>query len=263
MAVLNALVHRPISDVLDVGLADEEALDRITRFVNDVDPQVLPPRARCVWEAVGDVRDGLTAAVYHRLNVFEIEQDLAEACRIAYAIVPEDVVESPITMAVPAKKLAYEYHAFLFAIRRTLEYLARGLANYFDRSSKSFRRLPKALDGAPPPAVSDAVVEQLSKSLSALDGVLSRPDERAPRDRVAHTRPEEPGTLNIKFFPEGNVVVHLVGGAEDFDLSSRTEQSSMQLASLLEERCELVERVAIELLARLPEFKEAAVAALA
>ena len=37
----------------------------------------------------------------------------------------------------------------------------------------------------------------------------------------------------------------------------------MQLASLLEERCELVERVAIELLARLPEFKEAAVAALA
>lgn len=261
MLALNTLVYEPLRDVIAVGLPDVSA-KRFQRFRDAVDNETLGSQARNTWETIDDLREGLTAAIYHQRNVLRLEQEIVEVCRTAYANASFSLAENPVTMAVGAQRLTYEYHAFLFAIRRTLEYLARGLAAYFGRSSKSFRRIPKTLEGALPKGPATAIASKSTAAISNLEDILGRGDARAARDRIAHTRPEEPGVLNIIFSPGGEVGVHLVAGAEGFELSLPIDQAEPQLGPVLIERCGRVERLAFELLLELPEFHIAATAAL-
>jgi hypothetical protein len=210
---------------------------------------------------VGEVVEGLEGAAHHQQQVAQLERSILEVCRLAYTQGPPIGMEAYTTVAVPAQKLTAEYHAFLFDIRKCFEYLSRALVSYFERSSGSFRRLPRALNNADPVVVAQALTVRVEAAIVDFEDVLGRGDARAPRDRVGHTSPEPPGQVNLHFSPSGDISMTLVGGAEDFE--TRGPQSEeFQLGPLLLDRMSRFERLMYELLSEFPLMGKASHAAL-
>jgi hypothetical protein len=218
-------------------------------------------RSRHVLGVVGEVVQGLEGAAHHQQQVAQLERSILEVCRAAYAQGPPIDMQAVTTAAIPAPKLTAEYHAFLFDIRRCFEYLSRAVVSYFERSSGSFRRLPKALNGAEPVVVAQALTIRVEAAIVDFEDVLGRGGARAPRDRVGHTSPEPPGHLNLHFSPDGVISMNLVGGAEDFEMRG-LQPEVFQLGPLLLDRIFRFERLMYELLSEFPMIREAAQAAL-
>lgn len=230
--------------------------DDFRRLYDTLTPRTpLQGSAQRTFQRIDDIRQGLIAATYHQRNVAMLERKILEACREAYQGGPP--VSKPTTMAFGADPLTCEYHAFLFAMRRAFEYLNNALIVYFDRESNSFRKLPRALNGAAPAEVAAALAEKVKKALGDFEDVLGRPDSRAPRDRVAHRQPERPGEINVQFKPDGEVALMMIGGAEQLPLVVPTDDSKSRLGELLEQRVQRFERLAFELLRELPAFRDA------
>lgn len=128
-------------------------------------------------------QSGLAAAHYHAQRLAEME-----------ALVGAYLSKSAFAETMPANhsltlgatpKLDYEYQAFVLACRRTLDYLAGGLAAYFKTSARNFRKLPRGLGRAIDSPVGQALVAVHSRHLAPLDFILDEgPDSL--RNRIAH-----------------------------------------------------------------------------
>lgn len=256
MARLHAQLANPINELVAVRLPKDIA-DHFQYFYDVMTPRMpLEGSVQQTFQRVDDIRQGLVAVTYHQRNVATLERAILRVCQAAYQ---EGLpVGKPTTMSFGADRLTCEYHAFLFAMRRSFEYLSNALVVYFDRDSKSFRKLPRALNGAAPTEVVASLAQKVEKALSDFEDVLGRPDARATRDRVAHRRPERPAEINVEFRPDGQVSLMMIGGAEQLQLIVPTGDFKPQLGELLEQRVRRFERVVFELLRELPAFRDAA-----
>lgn len=176
-------------------------------------------------EAVlGHVQEGLAASYYHLANVESIEREMIS---LAQTWLPN--IQLPKGSAVAGgntRRLNFEYQAFVFALRRTMEYFAVSVGAFFKCEAHRIRTLADSIAAAEPPDTRDRVRVKLDESLHGLSDVLPPADkERSVRDQLAHWRAVDAGVFNVTSGPE-EVRIFIAGGGENihpWDSETRLE----------------------------------------
>jgi hypothetical protein len=203
---------------------------------------------------LGHVQEGLGATYYHLRRIEEIEGQLSEFTR--KLDLPRNLSSSTSVGGGNTRALNYEYQAYLFAIRRTLEYFALFTSAYFKTDCHRIRGLRGAIEQRKPSRKRDAVLKVLDEALPGMDDVvpLNRSENRSPRDRAAHWEAVQAGTINVSWTPQ-SVSVSLVGGAEGLPSPIPIADSDAvlepTLAPLLRTQVARVEALLFSLLAAL------------
>jgi hypothetical protein len=113
------------------------------------------------------------------------------------------------------RQLDFEYHAFVLAYRRCLDYLAWGLSTYFNQRQNSYRRFgQKTLASAHPSAVATALKAVYERHTSKFTFVMGDERGKALRDRISHNEFVQAAVINVR--ADG---YRFVGGGENLRLS--------------------------------------------
>jgi hypothetical protein len=203
--------------------------DRLPELVHGItgDPPsgavARPDMAHDAWQrwrqrlanATGHVQEGLIAAYYHADVVRTLEERILKAAEHHRA----DLVRYPgSTMGLRSRPLAYEYQAFLFAERRTLDYLAVAAAAFFRGAEcHSIKDLRKAIAGKEPIEIGNRLGQRLEAELTRFS--LSGNGYRSPRDRLAHWEAVDAGVFNFIAHPDG-LLIRFVGAERPLDLDA-------------------------------------------
>lgn len=162
------------------------------------------------------VQEGILASHYHLWCVENLERDiLAVASKYATTV----VLKAGATLGVGhgnTRALTYEYQAFIFAIRRTLDYLAYAVAAYFRCDGGSIRDLARTIKRSDPEAARERVTKVIEESSGLLEAIVPTDKENVTsiRDTLAHSRAINAGTLNIVRDADGIRVALYAGGHE-------------------------------------------------
>lgn len=196
---------------------------------------------------VGGLYDGVQGARlavgYHLGNIQNIEQAVRDV--IARKDFPLMAPGSVVAVG-STQKLEFEYHAYILAYRRTLEYLARAIAGYFKSDCSSFRNLPNVL-GRDRRISSQRVREVYQKYRPSFSFVVSEGDgHMSLRDILCHHEFLSAGTYNLT--SDG---LRFLGGAEALGSDTESDQLSVILANkislldafLTEMLCELTDGI--------------------
>jgi hypothetical protein len=153
------------------------------------------------------VEEGLAASYYHLNNVEIFEQKV-----VSLALKELPNIQTPHGFLVKvnrANKLNFEYQAFVFALRRTMEYLAVSVAAFFKRNTHSIRDLSDSIRMAEPCDISDKISTKLETLLSGLSDILSGTDGWSLRDKIAHLKTAN-AWLEIRYTPDGKNKINFV-----------------------------------------------------
>jgi hypothetical protein len=229
----------------------ERRMDAVQSAANEESPTAL---LRPGWDAdrwqqwrvsfqqsLQHVSDGLAAAHYHHTQVVRIERRVTELVmdnRDLFADMPG--LERGFTFGPRCRPLAFEFQAFLFAERRTLEYLAVAIAR-FSRDCHRIKGLGKALVGQEPRGPRERVEARLDRDLPTFG--LSSSSRRDARDRVAHWEAVDAGQINILVLASGEIRIAIFGGEEGLKSLNVANDPGLTLGEAVNER-----------LARLAEF---------
>jgi hypothetical protein len=232
----------------------EAAAQRFRDFFESLsDAGVFDPSVPAWAMRFYDLEDGLTAAHYHCRNVQDLERQVIDICLAAVAELPGDMPTG--TMNFGARRLTYEYQAYLFALRRSFDYLACGVVGRFGAGrSSSFKDIAKALK-QPPPAVASYAIGVITRAEAAVGEfpeVLSRGAHLAPRDTVAHYRSLDAGGFTIYLDPGGPPRIALTGGGERLSVWPGADLDMPRLTPLLQDQLRRFELLVFELIALLP-----------
>lgn len=140
------------------------------------------------------VRNALTCAWYHQENLKQLERLLSDI--YIRTNVSHILKDRGFTLGSLVKWDA-EYQAFVLAVRRCLDYLARALAGYFKNDFHSFRKLPDLLSKAKPQAVATAIADVHAKYVDRFSYVLSEGNTKSVRDLISHYEHISAGCMNI------------------------------------------------------------------
>lgn len=171
------------------------------------------------------VQSARLAVSYHLENILSIEDAVRDlvAGRDLSTMAPGAVVGVGST-----KKLEFEYHAYILAYRRTLEYLARAIAGYFKSDCNSFRELPKILNRYHG-AASQRIRSVYEKHRASFSFVVSDgAGHTSLRDLLCHYEFLSAGVYNLT---SGGL--RFCGGAEALGLNVASDQLSDVLAAKL------------------------------
>ena len=159
----------------------------------------------------GSSQSAAAAVLYHRENLLRMERDL-----ISFLDLDRLVAAAGQSSfgGGNTQKLDFEYHGFVFAYRRALDYLARGIAALLHQNFNSFRRLPDLLAAHTKHAWVTQLIEVHSRYTPTLDTFLGNRTDRSTRDRIAHYTHVPAGCLNVNV--QG---VFFAGGGEELDPS--------------------------------------------
>jgi hypothetical protein len=135
----------------------------------------------------------------------------------------------------------FEYQAFIFAYRRCLDYMTRGLAAFFKSDFHSFNSLPKSLKKLKPQGVADALAEVHKKHCANFAFVMSADGKRSVRDKIAHYEWVQAGTINLT--RHGFI---MIGGGEA--LPPTTEHNTARLTEALALRVKMLKACIDEML---------------
>jgi hypothetical protein len=202
--------------------------------------------------AVHDVQEGLSASYYHRENIETLEHGIIDRCAGGLSDLPAP--PQPITTALRARKLNFEYQAFRFALRRTLDYLAVAVAAFFKAEPRSINNLAKALRGADDRARADRVLARVESARDSLAAVLEKPNVR---DRIAHWEAVDAGVVNILRDSNLGTLISIAGGGEEitpfvfstdaeFESHGKTVIGFIRLTPLLSEQLVLTEALVFD-----------------
>lgn len=182
---------------------------------------------------LGHVQEGLAASYYHLANVEGIEGEM-----ISRALTKLRNIQLPrpfLAAGGNTRRLNFEYQAFAFALRRTMEYFAVSVGSFFKCDVHRIRRLAASITGAEPKKISDRVRARLEKSLGNLEDVLPPSNKKlSVRDQLAHQRAVSAGEFNIRGRPDG-VLIGIAGGGENlrpWDLGTAAELRRHQEGSV-------------------------------
>jgi hypothetical protein len=197
------------------------------------------------------VRDGLLAAHYHRDGIERIEREIITRIRQS----GPSLVRPGSTASLRMPIVGHEYVAFLLACRRTLDYLALGVATCFDGDTYRIKKLAAALGDARPTDLAMRVIDICGHVEANFPDLLSGSGGLSERDRAAHYRPIEPAYLLIVFFRDGRIGIELQdGGAGHMPTASSLDPDRMTrdeplLSASLDRRLERVTSFCLELIA--------------
>jgi hypothetical protein len=158
-------------------------------------------------EAVlGSTQAAFTGVYYHRDNLLRIERDILAFPRMQelMALVGNSAIGGGNT-----QKLDFEYHAFIFAYRRSLDYLARAIASLLKQEFHSFRELPVSLKAHAQHEWDQRIIDIHRKYAPRLGSFLSKSEEKSTRDLIAHYMHVPAGCLNVNA-----TGIFLAGGGE-------------------------------------------------
>jgi hypothetical protein len=158
-------------------------------------------------------RAGLLAAYYHRDRIASIERAVID--RVRDASPPDLLPGASASVRMPV--ISHEFVAYLLAARRTLDYLARGVATCFDRP-RAYRitKLVSTLADARPRRLAAEVAELCADVSARFPHLLSHEDSLSDRDRAAHYWPIEPAHLLIVHFPDGGLGIEFRDDGEGY-----------------------------------------------
>ena len=120
------------------------------------------------------------------------------------------------------RQLDFEYHAFVIAYRRCLDYLAWGLSTYFKERQNSYRGFGKALASAHPRTVAAALKVVYDRHSQKFEFVMGDERGKSLRDRISHNQFVQAATINV-----GTNGHRFVGGGENLRLSDPTDNRSL------------------------------------
>ncbi|HEX4033582.1 MAG TPA: hypothetical protein VHX66_03980 [Solirubrobacteraceae bacterium] len=202
-------------------------------------------------DLVVNVWEGMLAVRYHRNAVERIELETIR--RVLDEFTPP--WEGPETsISIKMSTLGFEYVAYLNAARRTLDYLARGVAACFSRQGGSIKALAKTLTDAEPRGLAEEVRTACAGVVERFPHLLSARDGKSPRDRAAHRSPVEAASLLVVLGPNGigmalqdGEIGHLAP-ASQIAISGATP-GQPQLTSVLDAQIRELEDFVLEVLA--------------
>lgn len=160
------------------------------------------------------LREGLGASHYHAENAAALEQQAVEAAAggLDKLEAPDWASQKPIY----TRKLNYEYQAWRFALRRTLDYLGFTVCAFWKKPCNSINGVRKALEDARDELERRdrvvAAVDRVRADLADIIGVESW----SVRDQIAHWEALEAGTLDI-LWDKNLTGVSMARGAENLD----------------------------------------------
>lgn len=140
-------------------------------------------------------QQALSACYYHADRLKAMESEIVAALS---SIDFEKAIPSNSAVGVGGtSRMDFEYHAFVFAARRMLDYLTRGLASYFKQEFHSFHSLPKVLGRFSTNPVGIAILAARERSEPRATFVMSEGADRSIRDLIAHYKHIDVGTVNL------------------------------------------------------------------
>lgn len=168
--------------------------------------------------STGHVQEGLIAAYYHAERVKHFEDAVLAMCDLHR----DAFMRFRGTTGFRSRPLAYEYQAFLFAERRTLEYVAVAAARFFTgRECHRIKGLKAAIADAEPREPRERLEARLETELPQFR--LSAAGYRDARDRLAHWEAVDAGAFNIVSHGERLLVTFGRPGAAPGDLLAGTD----------------------------------------
>ena len=247
------LVDAGIQDLVEV-LLPPKTYERINTMLNSVLTSPAPAWLMSLYAA----QDGLTAGYYHCRNVEQVERAVDVVARRIYADTPLDMPTT--TLSFGARRLTYEYQAFIFALGRSFDYLAGGLTCGLGCDFVSnFKKVPGPLKHARPEhrAAADAITQGCLTAIEAFPEVFDPQKGRSIRDQIAHRRSVPGGQFSVSFRPGQPVAVELEGGAEQLPLIGDSANGPGRLSATLLDRLISFEDKFMELTALIPAVEEA------
>jgi hypothetical protein len=183
-------------------------------------------------EAVlGSVQSAVAAVYYHRDNMVRIENEILFFGKKTELLA---FIGNGSIGIGNTQKLDFEYQAFVFAYRRSLDYLARAIASLLKQEFHSFRTLPKDLDPYGTQNWVRLLVAMHKKHLPRLYSFLSDGQTKSTRDLIAHYMHVPAGCLNVN--AKG---IFFMGGGERLS-------GSLTLGTVLQDNIETLEGILFE-----------------
>ncbi len=177
------------------------------------------------------VENAITAGYYHQRNIARIESQAADILD-ASVTAQHPIVRS--NTGVRMMTLSFEYQAYLFAFRRTFEYLAAGILAAFGLPApRHIRDTARDLAGGAPKYVQwvNPMQSEVVKVARQFKDVLA---EHSPRNRTAHKRPVEARAFLLGLEPGKQPRIGLEGGGEDLPMRSTDDIAGEKLSVVLE-----------------------------
>jgi hypothetical protein len=185
---------------------------------------------------MGHALEGLAVAHYHYMRTLEIERDIATMLRSLETPLPSS------TTGFPSRKLNAEYQAFVFALRRSMEYFAAAVGAFFKTDCRRIRTLEESIVGREPLERSEKTIEVVRATLAELPYLLTARDKqkKSVRDRLAHEEYVWAGTFNAAWDADGELtIVAIIGGGEE--LPGFSDPARTLSAALFEQFCGVAE----------------------
>lgn len=167
------------------------------------------------------VRSAYAAACYHLGRLTQIETAVnAVLSRHNFA---KQLPPNSVAAIGRMRQLDFEYHSFVIAYRRCLDYLAFGLSTYFKERQSSYKRFgEKTLVSAQPGTVAAALKVVYDRHSQKFEFVMGDERGRSLRDRIGHSEFVQAATINVD--ANGH---RFVGGGENLRLSNPTDNRSL------------------------------------
>ncbi len=163
------------------------------------------------------VQSAYAAACYHLGRLTQIESAV-NAVLSRYDFTKE-LPPNSVAAIGRMRQLDFEYHSFVIACRRCLDYLAFGLSTYFQERQSSYKRFgEKTLVSAHPRSVATALKEVYDRHCQKFEFVMGDERGRSLRDRIGHNEFVQAATINV----DANGY-RFVGGGENLRLSDPTD----------------------------------------
>jgi hypothetical protein len=165
-----------------------------------------------------ETETGLKAVYYHMENISSLEDRIL---KMAHAHLPDRSLAPRAggTAGHNTAKVNFEYHAFVLAAQRTLEYFALSVEAFFqidnDKRSSRIKPLGREIKEKEPADIRDHVLQRLGKARRVIPAFI--PDVLAgrhstTRDIISHVKNIEPVYLHM-LGNEAGWQVRLKGGA--------------------------------------------------
>lgn len=252
-------IHRRLVASGIPALVEVELPPSTYQRVNDTINLVLKGYPLPKWTLrLLDAQDGLTAGYYHCRRVETIEHGVDAIARQIYANPPADMPETNTSFS--ARQLTYEYQAFIFALRRSFDYLGAALTMALGCPRASgFKDVPKKLGhrDVSDRSAADAIAAKVPSLLASFPEVFGTQKGHSTRDRIAHVLSVPGGQFTLWFRPGQPVAVELNGGGERLSLSGDPSKAPGRLTAILVDRLVRFEDAFMNLTADLPAIAAA------